>query len=244
MRSSPTVTPKPRFYPLKSDNLHFTMAGDYVRATGTLKHPASGTRVTEVAIEHKLSTGAGHATLDVPSLTFGQNLQPDELTRLTEGVIALVNGTISGNGRIDWDRAGEVTSTGDFTTANLDLAAPFGPVTGLRGTIHFNDLLGITTAPGQVLTAGSINPGILVENGVVHYQLLPDQLVKIERGEWPFMGGRLILQRNRAQFRQADREKADLRGRRPRRQDLHRHPRLQGNRRDRDVQRRAADDLR
>ena len=29
---------------------------------------------------------------------------------------------------------------------------------------------------------------------MIRYQLLPDQLVKIERGEWPFMGGRLILQ--------------------------------------------------
>ena len=28
---------------------------------------------------------------------------------------------------------------------------------------------------------------------MISYQLLPDQLVKIERGEWPFMGGRLIL---------------------------------------------------
>jgi hypothetical protein len=182
----------PRFYPLKGDNVHFTLAGDYVRATGALKH--EGTLVTDVAIEHKLSTGAGHADLDVPGLTFGPSLQPDELTRLTEGVIALVNGTVTGHGRIDWNSLGKVTSTGDFSTANMDLAAPFGPVEGMSGTIHFNDLLGLTTPPGQVMNVRSINPGILVENGVIRYQLLPDNLVKIERGEWPFMGGRLILQ--------------------------------------------------
>jgi len=182
----------PRFYPLKSDNVHFTLGGDWVRATGSLRHPASGKRVTEVSIEHRLSSGVGHATLDVPSLTFGPGLQPEELTRLTQNVIALVNGTISGRGRIDWN-GDTVTSTGDFSTADLDLAAPFGPVEGLAGTIHFNDLLGLTTPPGQVVTARSINPGILVENGVIRYQLLPDNLVRIERGEWPFMGGRLIL---------------------------------------------------
>jgi hypothetical protein len=183
----------PRFYPLKSDDVHFTLGGDYVRANGALHHPASGNLVTNVTIEHKLSTGAGHADLDVPGLAFGPNFQPDEITRLTEGVIALVNGTISGHGRIDWTATGHVTSSGDFTTANLDLAAPFGPVTGMSGTIHFNDLLGLQTPPGQTLAIKSINPGILVENGVITYQLLPNQLVKIERGEWPFMGGRLIL---------------------------------------------------
>jgi hypothetical protein len=108
-------------------------------------------------------------------------------------VIALVRGTIAGQGRINWDAGGNVTSTGDFSTANLDLAAPFGPVEGMSGTIHFSDLLGLETPPGQVMTVRSINPGILVENGVIRYQLLPDNLVKIERGEWPFMGGRLIL---------------------------------------------------
>jgi len=63
----------------------------------------------------------------------------------------------------------------------------------MNGTIHFTDLLGLVTAPGQTMAVASINPGILVEDGVIRYQLLPDRLVKIERGEWPFMGGRLIL---------------------------------------------------
>ena len=184
---------EPRFYPLRGDDVTLTIADDFIRANGMLKHPGTGTRVTDVSIEHRLSTGTGHATLDVPGLTFGENLQPNELTSLTEGVIALVSGTIRGRGEIKWNQSGKVISSGDFSTADLDLAAPFGPVTGMAGTIHFDDLLGLTTPPGQTLTMKSINPGILVENGVIRYQLLPDQLIKIERGEWPFMGGQLIL---------------------------------------------------
>jgi hypothetical protein len=185
--------PNPRFYPLKSDNVHFTIAGDYVRATGALHHPASGTLVTDVSIEHQLSSGAGHALLDVPGLAFGPSFQPDELTRLTEGVVALVNGTVKGHGEINWASGGKVTSTGDFSTANMDLAAPFGPVTGLTTSVHFTDLLEMETAPHQVATIASINPGITVTDGVIHYQLLPHNLVRVERGEWPFMGGKLIL---------------------------------------------------
>ena len=77
----------------------------------------------------------------------------------------------------------------------------------MSGTIHFNDLLDLTTPPGQTMTIESINPGILVENGVFYYQLLPNQLVKIERGEWPFMGGRLILRGDGTQLRPADRQR-------------------------------------
>ena len=185
---------QPRFYNLRSNDFSFSLAGDNIRAGGTLVHPGTGIRVTDVTVRHTLSTGNGQALLDVPGLTFGPNFQPSEITPLTEGVVALVNGTISGQGRVNWSSGGKVTSSGDFSTAALDLAAPFGPVTGMSGTMHFVDLLGLKTAPGQTLTVRSINPGILVENGVIRYQLLPNQLVRIERGEWPFMGGRLILQ--------------------------------------------------
>ncbi|HVI05961.1 MAG TPA: YdbH domain-containing protein, partial [Sphingomicrobium sp.] len=183
-----------RFYPLRGDNVHFSLAGDFVRATGTLRHPSTGSLVTNVSIEHQLSSGAGHAILDVPGLTFSKGLQPEEITRLTEGVIALVQGQIRGQGRIDWMPGGKISSTGDFSTSSVDLAAPFGTVTGLAGTVHFDDLLALATPPGQVASVKEINPGILVENGAIRYQLLPNQLVRVERGEWPFMGGRLILE--------------------------------------------------
>jgi hypothetical protein len=185
--------PEPRFYELRSNDFQLTLKGDDIRAGGTLVREPSGTRITNVTIHHQLSSGNGQAVLDVPGIAFGPNFQPEELTRLTEGVIALVTGTVRGRGEINWTGEGKVTSTGDFSTANMDLAAPFGPVTGLTTSVHFTDLLGLESAPNQTASIASINPGILVENGVIRYQLLPDQLVKVERGEWPFMGGKLIL---------------------------------------------------
>jgi translocation and assembly module TamB len=182
-----------KFYPLRSNDMHFTLAGDMINARGTLRHPASGTRVAEVTISHRLSNGVGRALLDVPGIHFGQGLQPEELSRLSEGVVALVTGDVRGQGRIAWAGKGAVRSTGEFTISDTDLAASFGPVTGLNTTVHFTDLLGLVTAPGQVATVETINSGILVQDGVVHYSLLPERLVKVERGEWPFMGGRLIL---------------------------------------------------
>jgi hypothetical protein len=133
----------PNFYPLRSNDVHFRLGDDRVRVTGSLLHPDSGTKVSNVTIDHRVSTGNGEAILDVPGIRFGANLQPEELTRLTQGVIALVNGGLSGQGRIAWTGQGDVTSTGDFTLNDMDLAAPFGPVTGMRGTIHFIDLLGL-----------------------------------------------------------------------------------------------------
>ncbi len=183
----------PRFYQLRSNDFQVKMSGDDITAGGTLVHPDSGTRVTDVSIRHALSSGSGQAILDVPGIQFGAGLQPEELTRLTEGVIALVQGNLRGRGEINWNGNGEVTSTGEFSTDGMDFAAPFGPVTGVNGTVRFTDLLNLETAPGQSATIASINPGILVENGTIRYQLLPGQLVKVERGEWPFMGGRLIL---------------------------------------------------
>lgn len=187
-------SPEPRFYPLRTNDFTFTLADNDIRAGGSLRHPGTGALVTNVDIRHDLDSARGGATLNVPGLAFRQDgLQPEMITRLTEGVIALVNGTVTGQGRIAWNGSGEVTSTGEFSTDGMDLAAAFGPVTGLAGTIRFSDLLGLTTEPGQVMRVATVNPGILVENGVITYQLLPGQLVRIQSGRWPFMGGELIL---------------------------------------------------
>ena len=131
--------------------------------------------------------------LAVPGITFGDSFQPNELTRLTFGVVADVKGTVSGRGDIAWS-PDDVTSTGTFRTADTDLAAAFGPLTGLAGEIRFTDLLGLVTAPGQVATIAEVNPGIPVTDGVVRYRLIEGMRVQIEGGRWPLGGGEMVLE--------------------------------------------------
>jgi hypothetical protein len=182
----------PRYLPLVSNDVALRLADNKITATGTLTEPFTKSAISNVTITHDLTRSTGRAILDVPKLTFGQALQPERLTSITLGVIANVQGSLAGRGEINWGNKG-VTSTGGFRTDNLDFAAAFGPVAGLKGEIALSDLLGLTTPEGQKVTVGSINPGIAVVDGTIRYRLLPDLRLEIEGGRWPFAGGELIL---------------------------------------------------
>ncbi|HYG29841.1 MAG TPA: YdbH domain-containing protein [Allosphingosinicella sp.] len=183
-----------RFNPVVSDDFRLTLARNRIHATGWTKHPASGTRILHATIDHDLGTGAGRASLDVPGIRFAPDgLQPEHLTRLTVGVIALVEATLTGRGEIAW-RPGSTTSTGTFSTRGANFAAAFGPVEGLTTTIRFTDLLRLESAPGQIAQIAMIRAGIDVSNGTIRYQLRPGSQVQIEGGQWPFAGGELLLQ--------------------------------------------------
>lgn len=181
-----------RFRPLRAQGVVLTLVDGRIATTGRLVTPDTGVPVAEVGIQHALSSGTGEATLTVPGVTFGDGFQPDQLTRLTFGVIADVKGTVTGEGRIAWTSAG-VRSTGVFRTAGTDLAAAFGPVSGIKGEIRFKDLLSLESEPGQVATITSVNPGIAVTDGVIRYQTYADSRVLVESGRWPFAGGALTL---------------------------------------------------
>ena len=182
-----------RFAPLRSPDLALTLSGSRIDATGSLQTPVGGVTIAGITIAHDLSAGTGHADLAVPGIVFGDGFQPADLTRYALGLVADVRGTVSGDGRIAWSPQG-VTSTGTFRTTGTELAAAFGPVSGLSGEIRFTDLLALETAPGQVVTLAEVNPGIAVPNGLIRYRLLPGPKVMIEGGQWPFAGGTLTLE--------------------------------------------------
>ncbi|GGD54028.1 exoprotein [Erythrobacter arachoides] len=182
-----------RFEPLSAEGASLTLFANRITADALLRHPGSGQVVTAAHIEHDLSSGTGFADLDVPGLAFVDGaFQPTDLTRLALGVVANVEGTVRGTGRIDWSSAG-VTSTGRFSSDALDLAAAFGPVKGASGTVVFTDLLGLTTAPDQRIQVVSVNPGIEVFDGEVAFQLIDGERIALSGGRWPFMGGMLTL---------------------------------------------------
>lgn len=182
-----------RFQPLASRDFRLTLAGNRIHAEGGLIHPASGTKVAQARIDHDLGRGAGRALLDVEGLRFRPGFQPEALTPLTVGVVALVDGTLNGQGRIEWDESG-TRSTGSFATQDMNLAAPFGPVQGLTTTINFTDLLGLTTAPGQRAEVDLVQAGIDVYEGEISYQLQPNYRVAVESARWPYAGGTLTLE--------------------------------------------------
>jgi len=182
----------PRFNPLSSRGASLTLNGNDIAVLTSLDHKATGTPITNVQIAHNLSSGEGSALIDVDALNFGSPLSVADLSDLARGVIAYTQGTVTGEGRVAWT-SDDITSSGTFRTDNLDLAAAFGPVSGLKGELRFTDLLNLTTAPGQVIEIGSINPGIEVLAGKVRFSLTNGEIVEVEDARWPFMGGELMM---------------------------------------------------
>ena len=186
------AAPDARFSPLVSDDAHLRFADGIIEAKAGFNERKTGTKILDALIRHRFADSSGSADLVVEELRFDEAFQPDQLTSLALGVVANVQGSVVGDGRIEWTADG-VTSRGTFATADASLAAAFGPVTGLTTTLSFDDLIGLKSAPGQVAKIKEINPGIPVVDGEIEYRLLGDNRVRIEGGSWPFGGGKLLL---------------------------------------------------
>ncbi len=191
-RTGPGLAAEQRFEPLIAQGATLQLADNRITASADLREPKSGGLVTNLQINHNLSDSTGRADIDVPGIRFGDALQPSDLSYLTSGVIALAQGTVRGEGLIEWT-ADDIESSGAFRTDGFDFAAAFGPVRDVSGEIVFTDLINLTTAPSQVVNIGSVNPGVEALGGRVVYSLTDGNKVTLEDGRWPFMGGELIL---------------------------------------------------
>lgn len=185
-------TGEARFNPLEAQGARLTLADNRITAEASLRHPRAGARIADITITHDLDRAEGGARLKVPGIRFDRDLQPEDLSMLAKGVIAFADGTLTGEGRIDW--SGEtMTSSGSFASDGLDFAAAFGPVRGLSGRVAFSDLVNLTTAPDQVVRIAAINPGIEVLDGMVRFDVREGTLLSLRDAHFPFMGGDLRM---------------------------------------------------
>ncbi|TQL17123.1 dicarboxylate transport [Zymomonas mobilis] len=184
----------PRFLPMRSQDLLMQINTERLHITAGLDRPIDirSVHLLDTRIEHHFSDSRGHVLFHVNKVVFDKTLQPEQITPLSLGIFADVKGSLSGQGRIDWQNK-KIVSTGDFVTNGLDFAAAFGTVSGFKGKVAFSDLLNLKTPANQLATVDEINAGLAIKGGQIHYQLLPNRVIVIEKGNWPFFDGHLTL---------------------------------------------------
>lgn len=123
--------------------------------------PAAGAALGSMTLNHDGRTGAGGVKIDVPGVTFAEHgLQPWMLSPLANDFVkSPASGSVRFDGRFDWTKDAEPTSSGRLTVPGLDFGSPAGPVKGLRGDVELTSLTPLITAPNQQLTVDSLEVG-------------------------------------------------------------------------------------
>jgi len=123
---------------------------------------AAATTLGRLTLAHDGRTGAGGVHIAAPEVRFVEGgLQPSMLSPLVEAFVqSPATGVVGFDGRFDWTKDGEPTSSGRLSVPGLDFVSPAGPVKGARGEIEFTSLSpAIITAPNQRLTVDSLDIG-------------------------------------------------------------------------------------
>ncbi|MGI4878772.1 MAG: intermembrane phospholipid transport protein YdbH family protein, partial [Janthinobacterium lividum] len=182
----------PRFAPLRLAATGLRLDRTGVAGHGSIRLAAGGTPIATVTGDYRFGPATGTAVVD-STLVFSDTFQPFQLSELARGLAANVAGSVAGHADLRL-AAGTVGGTARVRIDHVSLAtAALGPVTGIDGSIAFDDLPRLHTPPGQTLAVASINPGVVVDDGVVGFQLLDATTIAVERIRWPFAGGSLTL---------------------------------------------------
>ncbi len=188
-----TDAERPLFNPLRLMSVSATVRGGAVVAEGDIVLDAGDRELAAFTARHNISEGQGGARVNAERISFGQDLQPYDITERARGLVENVRGDVAAVADIEWAHDA-LTSTGRVRLDGVSLATSTIPIVGdVRGEIYFDDLFLLTTPPGQTVTVGLLNPGVAVRNGATRFQLLRDQQVAIEAAEFEFASGTLAM---------------------------------------------------
>jgi hypothetical protein len=166
-----------------------TLKGDQASFSGLLALAGSGVEIASVSGAHSLKTASGSLVAAPTPLIFRpRTFEPWMLSPLLRGP-ANVTGRVDVSGGASW-------SPKDFNAnARLDLQklgftiASAGVFEGVSGKVEVGDLLNLKSAPGQTLTIDKVTLGLPIEKGVIRFQLIGADAIRLEGAEWPFVDG-------------------------------------------------------
>lgn len=143
---------------------------------------------------HDLRSSAGAADIDLGPIAFAPDgSQPKDLAPVLAGWIEQATGTLALAGTVSW--------TGIETDANLQLLlrdlsfmTPQAAISRLNAVVVFDDLLPLSTPPGQTLAVAAVDAGVPLTDGLAAFRVDPGGTVVIESGRLNLAGGTVSIE--------------------------------------------------
>ena len=169
------------------------LSAEGVAFDGAVSDDASLSLLALVTGEHNWITGGGQASISLGPVTLSRNeLQPQRLLPALKGLIANVDGGVSGTSTLWWTSE-RVQGDASIRLDDFGFSSAAARIDGISGDVVFESLFPPATAPGLQLEVASVEAGIALVDGVVKFGLAAGGGVVIEEAAWPFAGGRISL---------------------------------------------------
>lgn len=183
----------PIYQPLITD-IDAKLVDGRLRMSAPLRLKRGGITVAQADVDLDIFKLDGDATIRTRTLTFKDGgLQPHMLSDRLRGFFTTATGALEGQARLAIT-GGDVSGTGRVQVTGFGFQTQrLGRVVGVNGAVNFTDLLGMTTAPDQVVTVRSMNPGVPLRNGRLVFQLFDGKVLNISDAVFPFAGGKMTL---------------------------------------------------
>lgn len=152
-------------------------------------------RYLKLIAQHVPESGQGMLAVQLTPLRFApKGLQPSVLFPALEA-FANVTGSVNANARIDWNKQGISRSHGKVELHGISFMHEAAKVNDLSAMLSLNDLIALSSPPGQRITVRRIDPGVPLENLHISYQIKPAKLphLALENMRFSAMDGTVSL---------------------------------------------------
>lgn len=167
-----------------------------LRAVGPLRLEASGRSIGRAELDLEVPSMRGTLDVDTGTLAFRPGvLQLTSLSERLRGYFTDASGEMTARAEVTFGGGAPVTSRANVEVTGLGFqTVGLGRVRGVSGTVEFDDLIGLTTPPGQRFAIGAIDPGLELTGGEVVFHLTGGGDARLEAARFPFAGGTLEVQ--------------------------------------------------